>query len=396
MKLLFKHTLILLSMFILLLPATASALSVGQKISINSFNNKDRVSSTSTEVTVEKTGNQVFISNAPEAIEKKSQVNQTLYRDSVRGEFRFWSYHINKLGGPISFYMFVKNTNSYPINLYYYSKGDGLSTDPDNPAKAGSQAIDKFLKESSSKSKKFIVRLKPGESHFFNYANSKGKYTIAFIGDFRAENATNNQTADFLKISDIVTNDGSKNINQYANTTTIAPTNVDVEAGKDDCYRGLLEHSGRTVTVTLTLDSNNLEKWIAFGDGESLSLKDEQERLKSRWSREGRAQDASEVFTVKNGITKYQGAFWATDYTFSIDIVNKSERSKVLTLLGSAKDAHRGGTIHYKISPATKYKPSVKFDKGQAVVIDNRKKYTLDTIIPPGINSPYGLFFMAE
>lgn len=381
-------------MFILLLPTTASAISVGQKIPINSFTN--RVPSDSTEVSVEKTGKQVFISNAPEAIEKASQVNQTLYRDTVRGDFRFWSYHINKLGGPISFYMFVKNTNSYPINLYYYSKGDGLSTDPNNPAKAGAQAIDKFLKEPSSKSKKFIVRLKPGESHFFNYANSKGKYTIAFIGDFRAENATNNQTADSLKISDIVTNDGSKNIIQYANTTTIAPTNVDVEKDKDDCYRGLLEHSGRTVTLNVTLDSNNLEKWIAFGDGESLSLKDEQERLTSRWSRDGLAQDPTEVFTFKNGITKYQGAFWATDYTFNINIINKSNRTKVLTLLGSAKNALRGGTIHYKISPATKYKPSVKFSKGDAVVIDNRKQYTLDTIIPPGVNSPYGLFFRAE
>lgn len=368
---------------------TATRYSIGKVVSVEDINKNSREHKSSKNVIFnELSGGEVFVSNAPEHISKPSQINATLYRDTVTGDFRFWSHHINKRADNITFYMYVKNPNTDPVKLYIKRKGYGVNLDNGNPALAGNQAVKQFL--DSPIQGQLLATIPAGGSYVYRYS-SISKSTMSFIGDFRAVNTRTGVNAD-VKISDIVTNNGDSNLDKYANTPTIAPTNYD--DGTADDYRGILPNSTKKGSVTITLDSSTPAKWIALGDAPIQAYKGEQESLYSRWTTEGKPQNKTAVISKTKTGPKEQGGYWGIDYKLDINIINNTKSPKVYTLLGTSREPINGAGAYlnytFNSSGASK---SVHVNGDQAIVLSDKNTLHVETNLAPGVNGPLGLYF---
>ncbi|MCY9588767.1 hypothetical protein [Paenibacillus chitinolyticus] len=365
---------------ILLVPSNAfAAYTIGTETPFPTPSAKE--SYTSGDVIFSKTGHPVFVSNAPESI-YDHQVNKTLYRDTMNGTFRFWSSHRNMTTGNIQFFLYVKNpsaTNS--VKLYLIKDGYGDSNAGGDVTKAASTATTCFMSKNTGGT--YLATIAPGQGYAYEYSAAGGissQKAIVHIADFRAVDVTTGSDAD-VKISDLSTNTGTTNLAAYANTATIASTNYNAKT-KDD-YRGLLQYSGRTADINLTLTSAAPAKFITQSDDGGYT--NEQDILLSRWNVDGNPQDQAPASF--NG--KIRGAYWCTDYTYRINITNSSGLPNVYTLYGSRTS---GAFITYKISTVT----NRHVDKGNGIVINDTPTYTLHTIVQPSNNLPLSLDFVAQ
>lgn len=380
---------------------TATGYSIGQVVSHRGI--AEREPKSSSNISVEKTGFQVFASNAPETIKYNTQINQTLYKDNVHGKFRVWTSHFNDVSTRLNFYVYIKNPTSNPVNLYKIresSSAGGITAAP-------LEATQQFMRKNGAtqKSKPDVV-IPAGGSYTINYGSSVGQQRAAvYIGDFIAMSVINGREsgpAD-LKVSDIVTNSSSANLDKISNTATIAPTNFGFKQS-DDNYRGLLKFSGRTVTFNnFTLTPSSPAKYLGVSDGYGAEFKDEQDELLSRWTVEGNPQNQAPVIGRISG--KKAGAFWCTDYTYKIDIKNNTGRSNVYTIYGGIDrpdlkddpkwaEKVKSGFINYKTDTgALGY---YNYSKLNGMVISNRSKYDLYTMVQPGASLPLGIYFVAK
>lgn len=343
------------------------------------------------QLTFKQEGTPVFVSNAPEALYEGNrsdgsdivQVNTTLYREQMNGSFRFWSTHTNASKKRVAFYMHVKNPSSNPVKLYIKRKGysGGSSADPVTSLKA---ATEQFMKLPVGTGGTLLATIPPKGSYVLPYSKSIAPYEVMnYIGDFRAVNVKTGQNAAVI-ISDIVTNNGTSKLGEYAASSRIAVTN-------GDDYRGLLKHSARTVDVKLELTPETPAKYIKISDSEPYAYPGEQERLMTSWNVEG--EPLKTPIEVVKG-TKQRGSYWFTDLTYKFEIKNSTGLAKVHTLYGGAPRSENTGYIHYKIDkgPLQTY----SFGSRQTRVINDGLSYTLSTMIQPFMSVPLGFYFTAE
>lgn len=365
----------------------AKGYSIGQIASIQGIANREP--SSSPKVQFHKHGSPVFASNAPESVRLTSQVNQTLYRDNMNGYFRVWASHYNKTGGNLNFYIYLKNPSSSPVELYRMK--EGISTG--EITASASAATQQFMKLRYGNKQYPDVIIPAGGSYVIKYGTNLPKGNAAnYIGDLRAIRTVDGRDAD-LKVSDIVTNTSSADLDKIANTATIAPTNHGLN-DSDDNYRGLLRYSLRVVVISdLTLDSTTPAKWVAISDGPSMSYTDEQEPLLSRWNVDGEPQDQAEVI---GSTGKRPGAFWCTDYEINVNLVNNTGRPNIYTIYGAAdgeKDPKRG-YINYQVD--FDEVKNAHYGAWEGQVISNRTNFMLYTMVQPGLSLPLGLYFVAQ
>lgn len=366
---------------VLLLPGNAfAAYSLGTETPFPASSAKEPY--TSGNVTFFKTGHPVFVSNAPESI-YDHQANKTLYRDTMNGTFRFWSSHRNMASGNLSFFLYIKNPSATDsVNLYLIKDGYGDSNAGGDVTKAASTATTSFMNKSAG-SGTYLATIAPGQGYAYEYSAAAGianQKAIVYMADFRAADATTGSDA-LVKISDISTNTGTANLAAYADTPTISRTNYNTKTNDD--YRGLLQHSGRTADVNLTLTSASPAKTITQSDDGGYM--NEQETLMSTWDIDGNPQNQTPVSF--NG--KIRVAYWCTDYTYNINITNSSGLPNVYTLYGSRTS---GAFINYKIGTVT----NRHVDKGNGIVINDASAYTLHTMVQPSNNLPLSLDFAAQ
>ncbi|MDQ0917057.1 hypothetical protein [Paenibacillus sp. V4I5] len=343
------------------------------------------------QVSFQMTGTPVFASNAPETIWDgprsfdgvvMNQVNKTLYRDYMTGNFRFWSVHVNQTGKNVNFYMHVYNTSADSVKLYIKRSGYGVG----GAAAASSESTNEFMSQTGSGGT-LVTTIPTGGFYTYPYSTTVAHgQTMSYIADFRVVNVRTGAD-ERVSISDVVTNDGTANINTYATSTNIAKTNYLYKDSADD-YRGVLAHSGRTVDVRVNLSSSN-KKFMKIADSEPTAYPGEQERLKSRFDVYGVAFSGGPKDVVFN--SKYRGAYWVIDYTYNINITKPAGFSVVSTYYGQAPGMTHAGFINYKISALTQY----HYNNSKVRVINNNTNYTLQTMVQPSLSLPLALYFIA-
>ncbi|MFS0837097.1 hypothetical protein [Paenibacillus sp. 1P03SA] len=266
--------------------------------------------------------------------------------------------------------------------MYVIKDGYGDSNAGGDVTKAASTATTSFMNKSAGGGT-YLATIAPGQGYAYEYSAAAGianQKAIVYMADFRAADVTTGSDA-LVQISDISTNTGTTNLAAYADTSTIARTNYNTKTNDD--YRGLLQHSGRTANVNLTLTSASPAKTITQSDDGGYM--NEQETLMSRWDIDGNPQNQTPVSF--NG--KIRVAYWCTDYTYHINITNSSGLPNVYTLYGSRTS---GAFINYKISTVT----NRHVDKGNGIVINDAPAYTLHTMVQPSNNLPLSLDFAAQ
>ncbi|MBH5319702.1 hypothetical protein I6N90_18045 [Paenibacillus sp. GSMTC-2017] len=343
-------------------------------------------------VSFQQTGTPVFASNAPETIwngprsadgKVMNQVNKTLYRDNMTGNFRFWSVHSNMTNSSVNFYMHVKNPSATSaVKLYIKRKGYAVS----HAAAAAATATQQFMSQDGVNAGTLLATIPAGGTYVYQYASSVAhERTMDFVADFRAVSVATDGDA-MVVISNIVTNNGTTNIENIA-IQNVVETNHGYKNSNDD-YRGVLQYSGRVVNLKINLTPSNYKKFIKIADGKPEAYLNEQEPLKTRWTVGGTPLTAPTVVAY-NG--KERGAYWLTDLTYNINITNSSGYSTVSTYYGAAPNLKPAGFINYKIGSLTQY----KYESGQAIVINNNLNYTLKTVVQPSLTLPLGLYFVA-
>ncbi|MNX40675.1 hypothetical protein D3C86_710630 [compost metagenome] len=351
----------------------------------------------SDQITFKQEGTPVFASNAPETLfegnrsdgSKVVQVNNTLYRDRMKGSFRFWSVHTNATKKRVSFYMHVKNPAANPVKLYIKRKGysSGSSADPVTSLKT---ATEQFLNQSAGTSGTYLATIAPGKSYVLPYSTGVAPYQVMnYIGDFRAVNVKTGQSETVI-VSDIVTNNGTAKLADYAVSPRIAPTNFDFKTGDD--YRGLLKYSARKVSLKVQLTEDSPAKYIKVSDSEPFAYSGEQERLTTNWNVQGEPLKSPAEVVGKNN--KQRGSYWFTDLIYNIQIHNSSDLANVHTLYGAAPRSESTGYVHYRIDngPVESY----SFGNKQTRIISNTSSFSLTTMIQPFLSVPLGLYFISE
>ncbi|USB33848.1 hypothetical protein [Paenibacillus sp. YPG26] len=356
-----------------------------------------QASDSADQITFKREGTPVFASNAPETLfegnrsdgSKVVQVNNTLYRDRMKGSFRFWSVHTNATKKRVSFYMHVKNPAANPVKLYIKRKGysSGSSADPVTSLKA---ATTQFLNQSAGTGGTYLATIAPGKSYVLPYSTSIAPYQVMnYIADFRAVNVKTGQSETVI-VSDIVTNNGIAKLEDYASSARIAQTNFDFKTGDD--YRGLLKYSARKVELKVQLTEGTPAKYIKMSDSEPLAYSGEQERLASSWNVQGEPLKSSIEVVGKNN--KQRGSYWFTDLVYNIQIQTPSDQANIHTLYGAAPRSESTGYVHYRIDngPVESY----SYGNRQTRIISNTSSFTLTTMIQPFLSVPLGLYFVSE
>lgn len=354
----------------------------------------------SADVTMAKTGIPVFVSNAPETLwngprsydgAEMHQVNSTLYRDEMKGNFRFWSVHSNSAKQNLSFYMYVKNGSKTAVKLYMKGAGYGASL-TSKPEPGAAAATNQYLKSQDSKGR-YLATIPAGGGYAYKYASGvKDGYSMNYIADYRAVNATTGADA-AVTVSDIVTDSEAANANvaAYASSAQIAPTNYLYKNSADD-YRGVLRHSGRTAKVNVNLTVAEPRKFVNIADAEPAAYPGEQEPLISSWDEHGMKYNKPTEVVFKG---KKRGAFWVTDYTIQFLITKPASHSSVLAAYGARYGTSNNGYIHYKISPdgpLTQY----AYDAGKVRLVDTSGSFTIKTMVQPFLSVPLAFYFAAE
>lgn len=390
-----KHSLLSIALTLFILPSQAFA-AYSLEDNIPRPDNAVKAETTAdglNKITFTQQGIPVFASNAPETLWDGNrpdgsgivQVNKTLYRDRLTGNFRFWSVHANATAKPVKFYMVVKNTASSAVKLYVkrqaYASGSG---DPTIPARDATQA---FMRQPMDKGAALLATIAPGKAYVHPYSTEvKPHQSMDFIADLRAVNAKTGRD-ETVTVSDVVTNNGPEKVAAYAESAEIAQTNW-TDSTTDD-YRGLLKTSARKVEVHLQLTDDAPAKFMNIANGEPFAYPNEQEPLMTSWDLNGKPLKAPEAVVFGQ---KKRGAYWWMDLTYVIHIQNLTKSPAVYTLYGAAPNMKASGVINYQIDTLA----ARSFKSGTTFVINDKQDYTLYTMVEPFLSVPLGLYFIAE
>ncbi|WP_213430256.1 MULTISPECIES: hypothetical protein [Paenibacillus] len=343
----------------------------------------------SSEVAYTKAGGQVFVSNAPETINKSSHINKALYQDTLTRRFRIWSSHVNGTKNDLKFWIYIQNpSDTRSIDLYRSTAYGSTISDGNNIFQASNNVARAFLNVLPPQDQ-FIATLAPGEGVPLPYAYrvSPGE-AIVHLSEWVALYSDDESGAE-VSVSDINTTTSVTNPGPYALTVSA----TDPESSLEGDYRGVLDHYARYGTINVSLRQGE-SKWMKLSDSGGYS--GEQENLTSVWTTSG---TPSSRFVVQyNGNTRQ--SYWFTEYQIRFNLTSPSN---VTTYFGAPLNGV-GGFVNYQYAtPSTNYGNTETYSyrgggpgTATGVIVSNVKVFNLRTLVSAGNSLPQGIYFRAS